>query len=319
MRVKVFQAPNIGAAIAMVRDELGPDALILASQSSEHGVEVTAAHESPLLPSTDAPIQEQDVDWSWHGIPAPLAARLAEGELISTLQNGFTFATLPSERAGSSVLLVGPPGAGKTMTVARLATRTKLAGQDSHVITADGRRAGAAEQLAAFTRLLGLTLIVAGTPSQLARAIARRPDRTPILIDTPGLNPFEAADRNYLLECQSVAKAEIVLVLPAGLDPAEAAEMAAAFKQLGATYLVATRLDQSLRLGGLLAAAETGLVLTDAGINSGVVDSMQPITPLFLAERLVRRKPTMPSPEPTPMSPLALLARPTGEPSRAMQ
>lgn len=319
MRVKVFQAPSIGAAIAMVRDELGPDALILASQSSEHGVEVTAAHESPPLPSTDAPIQEQDVDWSWHGIPAPLAARLAEGELISTLQTGFTFATLPSERAGSSVLLVGPPGAGKTMTVARLATRMKLAGQDSHVITADGRRAGAAEQLAAFTRLLGLTLIVAGTPSQLARAIARRPDRTPILIDTPGLNPFEAADRNYLLECQSVAKAEIVLVLPAGLDPAEAAEMAAAFKQLGATYLVATRLDQSLRLGGLLAAAETGLVLTDAGINSGVVDSMQPITPLFLAERLVRRKPTMPSPEPTPMSPLALLARPTGEPSRAMQ
>lgn len=309
MRVKIYQAPNIGAAMAMVREELGPDALILASQSVEDGVEVTAAHESPPPPPPDPEPVHYEPDWAWHGVQSSLADRLARNDLLASLQAEFTFATLPCQRGSSCILLVGPPGAGKTMTTARLATRLKLAGQDPHVITIDGQRAGAAEQLAAFTRLLSLNLIVADTPAQLGRAIARRPGSAPILIDSPGLNPFDPADRDYLIQTQAAGKTEIALVLPAGLDPAEAADMAAGFKELGANFLIATRLDQSRRLGGVLAAAAAGLAFTDAGIGSGVVDGLQTITPHFLAERLVRRKPTMPTTEPKPASPLELLIR----------
>ena len=45
MRLKVYQAPNIGAAMTMVRTELGPDALILATRAVNDGIEVTAALE----------------------------------------------------------------------------------------------------------------------------------------------------------------------------------------------------------------------------------------------------------------------------------
>ena len=308
MRVKIYRAPNIGAAMAMVRDELGPDALILASQTVEDGVEVTAAQEF-VPPIREAESVSPVADWAWHGVQPPLADRLARDDLVASLAGEFTYASLPCQRDASSLILVGPPGAGKTMTTARLATRLKLAGQDTHVITVDGRRAGAAEQLAAFTRLLGLNLIVADTAPQLARAIARRPDRMPILIDTPGLNPADPAERDYLVETQSVAKAEMALVLPAGLDPAEAADMAAGFKELGATFIVATRLDQSRRLGGILAAAAEGLTLTDAGVGTGVVDGLQTITPQFLAERLVRQKPTPATKVSKPVSALELLIR----------
>ena len=123
--------------------------------------------------------------------------------------------------AAVPLLLAGPPGAGKTLSVARLATRLVMAGQSPMIITTDGRRAGATEQLAAFTRLLGLTLIVASHPATLARALLRRTPGTPVLIDAPGTDPFDPASRDEIAGLASTAGATTVLVLPAGLDPAE--------------------------------------------------------------------------------------------------
>ena len=48
----------------------------------------------------------------------------------------------------------------------------------------------------------------------------------------------------------ATARAAMVLVLPAGLDPAEAADQAQAYVAAGARLLVATRLDLARRLGG---------------------------------------------------------------------
>ncbi len=315
----------MGAAMAMVRDELGPDALILTTQSVEGGVEVTAAQESPSCPSSPPAIAGSGVeaelgppDLEWHGLPAALAAQLAGYDVAQNLSREFRFTTLPCDFGMPPLLLVGPPGAGKTMTTARIATRLKIAGQDPLVVTADGRRAGAAEQLAAFTRLLGLTLIVADAASQLPKAIARRQDNAPMVIDMPGLNPAEPSDRKYLRECHAAVGGAIALVLPAGLDPADAEELAEGFKDLGATLLVATRLDQSRRLGGILAAANVGLALTDAGTSANVADGLTPMTPAFLAGRLGIKRVPKPAPQ-VPISPLALLARSMRELPRTKQ
>ena len=342
MRLKVYQAPNIGAAMAMVRDELGPDALILANRSVDGGVELTAAHESPQSePATPEPADP--VQWiaqapspsasvvqihqaeiaragtlRWHGVPAALAARLGRGDLAAAVAVAFQFDALPCRPGKPPLLVVGPPGAGKTLTVARLATRLKLSGQTAMVITCDGRRAGAAEQLAAFTRLLGFTLIVADTPQQLSRALGRRVAGEPVLIDMPGLNPLDPQDQDYIRDCQAVADAAIALVLPAGLDPADAEDLATGFKDLGATTLIATRLDQSRRLGGLLAAADKGLAFTDAGISAAVADGLTTITPSFIADRLsyARGVATNCQAAPAPAS-LALLARSRTEQPRS--
>ena len=298
MRLRLFQAPTIAAAIAKVRQDLGPEALILRTRRVADGVEVTAALDQPetvpdLHPATSycAPDTKRQAALQWHGVPAALAARLQHGSMEAAVAASVAFRPIDLQPSASPVLLAGPPGAGKTLTAARLATRLVMAGTTPLVITADGRRAGATEQLAAFTRLLGLTLIVANQPASLTKALTRRTELTPVLIDGAGLDPFDPAQRGELLDLAGATAATIVLVLPAGLDSGEAAELAQAFAGLGACLLVITRMDLTRRIGSVLAAATTGLPLAEAGIGPGAADGLVPFTPALIANRLMRSTP----------------------------
>jgi len=308
MRLKLYRAASVAEAMALVRAELGPDALILSTRRIAQGVELTAAldqadppepepalaPEPPAAPAAPAvsalprPPQGPGVQGlGFHGLPASLAARLAGPDLAQSLRQALRFGMLPLVRDGPPVLLAGMPGAGKTLSVARLATRLVMAGINPLVITADGRRAGAAEELAAYTRLLGVGLVVASTPSTLARALAQRQADMPVLIDTAGINPFAEAELADLRALAGMAKAASVLVMPAGQDLAEATEQAQAFAPLGARHLLATRLDLARRLGSILgAAAASDLILTEAGIGTGATDGLTPLTPEFLAGRI---------------------------------
>jgi flagellar biosynthesis protein FlhF len=108
-----------------------------------------------------------------------------------------------------------------------------------------------------------------------------------VLIDTPGCDAFDTGQLDELAALAATANAAMVLVLPGGLDPAEALDIAHAYTAAGARLLVATRLDLSRRLGGILAAAGAGLALTEAGIGSGAADGLLPLTPAWLAARLL--------------------------------
>jgi flagellar biosynthesis protein FlhF len=289
MRLKLYRAQSMADAMARVRAELGENALILATRRIGDGVEITAALEPdevplPLAPPDPALLAALE----FHAVPASLHAALHRGELEAALADTLPFAALPLGPNQQPLLLVGPPGAGKTLTVARLATRLVMAGVAPMVITADGKRAGATEQLAAFTRLLGINLIVACHPVTLGRALTHRQHAAPALIDTPGCDPFDPAQLEELTALAATADAAVVLVLPGGLDPAEAADLAAAYSAAGASLLVATRLDLARRLGGILAAsASARLALTEAGIGPDAADCLLPITPGWLATRLL--------------------------------
>jgi flagellar biosynthesis protein FlhF len=285
MRLKLYRAAKMAEAMARVRAELGPDALILSTRRVADGVEITAALEPKPERTDDNPALVSALDY--HGVPTVVRTLLQRGSLDSALEETFSFAALPLD-APRPLLLAGPPGAGKTLTAARLATRLVMAGVKPLTITADGKRAGAVEQLAAFTRLLGIELIVASNPVALGRALARRQPDAPVLIDAPGTDAFDPAQREELAALAATVDATLILVLPGGLHPDEAAELAAAFAEIGATMLVATRLDLVRRLGGTLAAAHAGrLTMTEAGIGPGAADGLVPLTPAFLAERLL--------------------------------
>jgi flagellar biosynthesis protein FlhF len=296
MRLKLFRAPRMAEAMARVRAELGEDALILSSRQVGDGVEVTAAlepeDEAPLLalkpglkPAADAPLRAA---LKYHGVPSDLHGALGRGDLATALDAVCTFAPLPLAAGDPPLLLVGPPGAGKTLTTAKLATRLVMSGVTPSVITADGCRAGATEQLGAFTRVLKLDLVVADHPVSLARALSRLPRTAPVLIDAPGLDPFDPAQATELRTFAAVAGATSVLVLQAGLDPAEAADLARAYAELGATLMIATKLDLTRRLGSVLSAATAGhLALTEAGVGPGVADGLIRLTQDELATRLL--------------------------------
>jgi flagellar biosynthesis protein FlhF len=200
-------------------------------------------------------------------------------------------------------MLVGPPGAGKTLTCAKLAARRLLAGETAPlVVTTDTERAGATEQLASFTRVLGATLAVAATPGAALKALARRAPTQPALIDTAGTDPFDPGSARRLAELVAVTRPAVALVLPAGLDPAEATDLARAFAALGATHVIPTRLDAVRRLGGVIAASHSaGLQLTEAGTGPEAAGGLVALDPAWLAARLrVRRHADMSPPREAP-------------------
>lgn len=292
MRLKLYRAATMADAMAQVRAELGADALILGSRRIASGVEITAATEpadqspGPALAPPDDPVRLAAL--AFHAVPDRLHAALKSGPLDAALAETLPFGTLQLDPNDRPLLIVGPPGAGKTLTTARLATRLVLAGITPMVITADGRRAGATEQLAAFTRLLGISLTVASHPVTLGRALTRRTDGAPVLIDAPGSDPFDPAQAEELRALAATAGASVALVLPAGLHPDEASDLALAYAEAGATLLIGTRLDLARRLGGLLAAAANGrLALAEAGIGPGAADGLTKLTPAELAGRLL--------------------------------
>lgn len=289
MRLRLFQAAGMAEAMAAVRAELGPDAVILDSRRVKGGVEVTAALDRAAEPLAVAaalpPCPPPCRPLARHNLPAALAARLAGGPLADGLAAALRFAPLPAGSAGA-LMLVGPPGAGKTLSCAKLATRAVLGGARPLVASTDGLRAGATEQLAAFTRLLGLPLAVATEPEMLAQVLARREAGQAALVDCAGCDPFDPVQAAWLRGMALAIGAEMAVVMPAGLDPAEAAETAAAFQALGARHLLPTRLDGARRLGGVLAAAAVGLAVGEAGTGPGVADGLTMIDPAWLAQRL---------------------------------
>ena len=257
MKLRLFTGPDTAAAIAAARTALGPEALVLDQRRVPAGVEITAAIERA---PDDAPPPDELL--ARHGVPEPLARILATSPLA--LPSRLRFGTIPE----GPLMLVGPPGAGKTLATIRLATATLLAGQTPSVASADARRAG--DELGALLAVLGL---------------AQHPDpMTANLVDTAGIDIFDRDSHGELPPGDGAR----VLVLPADLDPIAAAETAAAWRACGCTHLIATRLDLAPRLGGLLAAADTGLVLTLASLSPATGAAMVPLTAAFLARRLAR-------------------------------
>jgi flagellar biosynthesis protein FlhF len=212
MRLKTFTASTMSAAMALVRDQLGDDAIIVSTQRGEQGrgVRVTAALEgaapdfAPGTPESgngegDAlDLLTERLDG--HGASSELTDRLmrAAGQLLSAdpimvlagaVDATFGFAPLPEDRAKRPIMLVGPPGVGKTLTAAKLATRAVMARKTATVITTDTVRAGAIEQLAAFTRLLKIELKTCASPKELAGELAATKNGF-IVIDSPGTQGY---------------------------------------------------------------------------------------------------------------------------------
>ncbi|MBX9752944.1 MAG: hypothetical protein K5Q68_25370 [Roseococcus sp.] len=290
MRLRVFHARNATLALTAVREALGEDAVVLSTRRVGGGVEVTAALDlaEPELIEPEPDPNDTPPELARHNLAPGLGAGFTGQDLATALAGRLAFEPLPLDRP---LLLVGPPGAGKTLTCAKLAARARMAGETPLVVTADGARAGAVEQLAAFTRLLRLTLAVAALPEALAKALRARVPGQMALVDGFGCDPFDEAQAERLHRLIRAADALPVLVLPAGLDAEESAELARAFHRLGARHLLPTRLDLARRLGGVLSAACTGLALTEAGIGPQVAHGLQPLSPHWLAARLAEGLP----------------------------
>ena len=91
---------------------------------------------------------------------------------------------------GGVYALVGPTGVGKTTTVAKLAARCVLrhgAGKVA-LITTDGYRIGAHEQLRIYGRILGVTVYLVKDAEELQQTLLSLQHKHMVLVDTMGMS-----------------------------------------------------------------------------------------------------------------------------------
>lgn len=314
----------------MVRDSLGEDAIIIATREERGGksVRVTAAIEEDRtiafeigaggdVATEDDWLQYDDENGDEnnlseaiidvllkHSVPEDVMDHIVSCASVMDIEEPsvafvgaidtlFNFTPLPTKAYKKALMFVGPPGAGKTLTVAKQAARAVMEGLNVAVITTDTMRAGGTEQLAAFTKVLDIQLTKAKTPADLARALRDSSDADQVIIDTNGFNPFDSAEMKDLAKMIVAGDIEPVLVMPAGLDATESGEMARIFAALGVHRLLPTRVDIARRLGGLLAAAHQGnLSFSDISVTPQVADGLQALSPRRLGAHFFPATPT---------------------------
>ncbi|MGA7179844.1 MAG: flagellar biosynthesis protein FlhF [Thiobacillaceae bacterium] len=349
MNVKRYVAPNARDALSRIRQELGPDAVVVTSREVPGGVEFMAARYTDL--AKDAPTQtpqrelnEQataglmvelkgikqlikgqlaNLSWSvdkrrhpmrvemvqtlliagfspW--LARSLAARMPRGMDVQGMNRwlrAVLIRNLPAWNKPDSIwmrggtwALVGPTGAGKTTTLAKLATRAAdvLGANQVALVTMDAYRIGAYDQARTYADLLNVELIKVNAAENLAAALATVRHKKVVLLDTPGLSPRDERIV-HLLEVLSSVGAHRLLVMPSGVQGPVVEATLAAYGGHGLAACILSKLDE----GGLLGPALDGLIrhrLPVACLASGqrVPEDLYPAQPQALIDRALRAR-----------------------------
>ena len=175
-----------------------------------------------------------------------------------------------------TVALVGPPGAGKTTSLVKLAVAYGVAARKTvQFLSLDNLRVGAGEQLRSYAAILGVGFQAVASPAGLAQVLDEHRAKSLILIDTPGyaLGDLDAADE---LACV-LARAEIDvhLVLSASMKSADLTRVVEAFEVFRPAKLLFTRLDETESPGPIFCeAARTHKALSFFGSGQRIPEDL---------------------------------------------
>ncbi len=196
-------------------------------------------------------------------------------------------ATVPAPRStplvrastSSLVMLVGPTGAGKTTTIAKLAATAALVeGKRVRLVTLDNYRVGGVDQIRTFADLIGVPLVILDTPAELAELIATDEESFDLtLVDTAGTSPRDLKNINQLAgELPSLPGLEVHLCIPATAAAGQIDELAQRFAPVEPARLLFTKLDEVTNAPELARApGRLGLPLTWVTTGQAVPEDLE--------------------------------------------
>lgn len=190
-------------------------------------------------------------------IPLDTEAHRGRGLMLGLLSKKLPIAPVDPLEAGGVIALVGPTGAGKTTTIAKLASRfaEAHAARDVALVTTDTGRIGAREQLYGFGRQLGIAVHEASSGSDLNQLLERLKDYKLVLIDTAGLGPRDRALAAQLQWLRAAEQIRTLLVLPANTSFGDMDEVVRRFSAANPQGVVLSKLDETGRFGTALSVA----------------------------------------------------------------
>ena len=301
MRLRTFHGSTVTEVMQAVRKELGENAIIVSTLESENGVKITAAleledvfkthepEEETALESTFTPDDLCDVlkyhgvgDESLEALMQALAPVNFQPEPGTTLwESVFSYSPLEFKQEESPstmvLMLIGSPGSGKSVTIAKLAAQALLSGKFVNVITCDAQKAGAVSQLSTYMEALDLNLNVAHTTEELRDEVKSTPEGSVILIDTPGINTYDPQEVNSLAEKVVALKVSPIWVCPAGEHPDESLEKMEVLQSLGCSRMIISKLDTVRRVSGALTSClDKGMSLVGLSDSPMIADEIIP-------------------------------------------
>jgi flagellar biosynthesis protein FlhF len=187
-------------------------------------------------------------------IPAESDPARSRGLLLGLLAKSLRVAEADPIDAGGVVALVGPTGVGKTTTLAKLAARYAAthSARDVALVTTDGFRIGAREQLFNYGRLLGMPVIEVRDSAALGETLDRLGDYRLVLIDTAGLSHRDLALGSQLAALAKLPHVNTQLVLPANTHSDDLDEVVRRFAIAKPRGVVLSKVDETGRLGAAL-------------------------------------------------------------------
>ncbi len=193
------------------------------------------------------------------GVPDGDQEQRLERALVAELEGRFTTdAALGRHGAEARVAaLVGPPGSGKTTTLAKLAVACGLKRRRRvHLVSMDTYRIAADEQLRTYAAILGTGFETIEAARALDQSLKLHRDKGLVLIDTPGFGVRDmdgAADLAGILAAR--ADVDVHLVLPASMKPADLSLVVDRFEIFRPSKLLFTRIDETSSFGPVLSEA----------------------------------------------------------------
>ncbi len=162
-----------------------------------------------------------------------------------------------SSRSRTFMAFVGPTGAGKTSTIAKLASLEALKGRKKIALfTMDTQRAGAAEQLTLYGKIIGVPVQRVDSVEELLRAVDMHTDKDCIFVDTAGRSLTDTEHIRSLAELsRAIPYMKLNLVMSVQSQNEFLYETIDHYKKAGIDYLTFTKLDEGGLFGAVFNAA----------------------------------------------------------------
>lgn len=152
------------------------------------------------------------------------------------------------------VVLVGPSGVGKTTAAAKLAALHTLDPDlEVALLSLDNYRVAASDQLRVYAEIIGVPAAVVADQAELGEALEKFSRHDLVLIDTPGINPRNAAPIRMLSGMlDKIDGVEVHLLLSAAARMCDCVDLFDQLTGLPVQRLMFSKIDETNACGGLL-------------------------------------------------------------------
>lgn len=185
-----------------------------------------------------------------------LADTQAEKKFVHALTDFFPVAGPLKLKKGAPLVVafVGPTGAGKTTTLAKLAAHCSINKQKRvSIITADTYRIAAIEQIKMFAEIVKINLQVIFSPDEIEGALDGCAQDDIVFVDTAGRSQRHKEHMDELVAfVNKLHPDETHLVVSATTKDSDLLDIINRYKCVNVNRLLFTKLDETVRAGNIL-------------------------------------------------------------------